>query len=426
MEIIIPLRQHIGGVDKPIVEKGDRVRRGQLIAIPEGLGANIHSSYDGEVLCLLEDSIIIKTDPIQSSDYIKLDKSKEYLEIIKDAGIVGAGGAGFPTHIKLNTSLEDGCVIINAAECEPMLEHNIQRIEKDPQLIIRGLQYVMKITKANKGYIAIKAKNQKALEGLKKAIEGIDNIKVKYLQDVYPAGDERVIIKEILGIKLKPGQLPLEANAVVLNTETTRNIVMAIEEGMPVITKDITVDGRVKSGKKILFDVPIGTPVSKLIDQADGYVEPYGEVLLGGPFTGRPGRKDSPVVKTLGGVLITMPLPEDSRKFGVIGCECGADIDRLKEIVGKMGGQVVESVNCKRMVEVDGRLRCEEPGVCPGQAEQVIHLKNAGAEVIIAGTCEPWTDTVTNVAPRLGVPVYHSTDHTLRSAYHRLYRKMKN
>ncbi len=389
MEVILPLKQHLGSVNKPIVKKGDRVYRGQLIAIPDGLGANIHTSYSGEVLDLYDLFIKVKVDKVQPDDYIELDTSKKYLEIIKEAGIVGAGGAGFPTHIKLDTDLHKGYVIVNAAECEPMLEHNIKRIEKDPELIIRGLQYVMEITKAEKGYIAIKPKNQKAISELQRIIKNIKNIEIKYLQDIYPAGDERVIIKEILGVKLKPGQLPLEANALVVNTETVKNIVMAIDHKMPVISKDITLDGRVKSGKKILLDVPIGIPVEKLIKEAGGYINPHGEILLGGPFTGRPGNENSQVIKTLGGILITMPLPEDSRKFGLIGCECGADIPRLKEIVEKMGGQAVESVNCKRMVDVNGRLRCEEPGVCPGQAEQVIQLKKAGAEVIMAGTCQP-------------------------------------
>ena len=133
MEIIIPLKQHLGGVNKPIVKKGDRVYRGQLIAVPEGLGANIHTSYSGEVLKIEELFISIKVDMVQTKDYIKLDLSKDYLEIIKEAGIVGAGGAGFPTNIKLKTELKDGFVIINAAECEPMLEHNIKRIEENPE-----------------------------------------------------------------------------------------------------------------------------------------------------------------------------------------------------------------------------------------------------------------------------------------------------
>ncbi len=389
MEIKIPMRQHIGGLNDPVVDIGDRVYRGDLIAIANGLGANIHSGFSGLVKELKAEYILIEADKDQPDDYSKIDKNENILEMIKQAGVVGAGGAGFPTWIKLDTDLENGSVILNACECEPLVEHNIRFIEKNPSLIIRGLKYAMEITKANKGYIAIKPKNKDALISLSKEIKDIETIEIKYMPDLYPSGDERVIIKEILGVKLEPGELPSAANSLVLNAETIKNIVWAIEDRRPVITKDLTIGGRVESGENVLFDVPIGLPLEYLIEEAGGYIEPYGEILMGGPFTGRPGSPDSPVVKTLGGIFVTMPLPNDSRKFGLIGCECGADIERLRELVDEMGGQVVGETNCKRMVDVNGRLRCDEPGVCPGQAEQVLKLKKMGAESIIAGSCEP-------------------------------------
>lgn len=389
MDIKIPLRQHIGGSNNPVVAIGDRVYRGQLIAEPNGLGANIHSSFSGVVKDLNDTWILIQADEEQPKDFKKIDKNESTLEMVKEAGVVGAGGAGFPTWIKLNTSLENGSLILNACECEPLIDHNIKWIEKDPNLIIRGLKYAMDITKSQKAYIAIKAKNENAVKALLETIKEIKNIELKYMPDLYPSGDERVIIKEILGVKLKPGQLPSVADTLVLNVETIKNIAWAIEERRPVITKDMTIGGRIESGEKVLFDVPIGMPLDTLIEEAGGYIEPYGEILLGGPFTGRPGQADYPVIKTLGAVFVTMPLPNDSTKFGLIGCECGADIDRLRKLVDKMGGQVVGETNCKRMVDVDGRLRCDEPGVCPGQVEQVLKLKKMGAESIIAGTCEP-------------------------------------
>lgn len=388
MEIKIPLRQHVGGINNPIVKKGDLVYRGELIAIPNGLGANIHSSVSGEILDVKEEEIIIHAYDEQPEDYIKIKDSNDYLELIKEAGIVGAGGAGFPTNIKLNTKLKDGCVIINGAECEPLLNHNMERIIEDPDLIIRGLKYVMEITEAKKGYIAIKPKNKKALLQLGKAIKGHKDIEIKYLSDMYPAGDERVIIREILGIVLQPGQLPLEANAVVTNIETIRNIVLAIEERRPVITKDLTADGRLNLGQKVFLDIPIGIPIKSIIDRMGGYIEPYGEIILGGPFMGKVDNEDSVVTKTTGGILVALPFPNDNRKFGVIGCECGAQVGRLTDIVESMGGEVVASTNCKRMKEVNGRFRCEEPGVCPGQAEKVMYLKKNGAEAIVVGTCE--------------------------------------
>ena len=388
MEIKIPLRQHVGGFNNPIVNIGEIVYRGQLIAVPNGLGANIHTSVSGEIVNIDENRITIRAVQNQPDDYIKIKASSDYLELIKEAGVVGAGGAGFPTHIKLGTKLKDGYVVINAAECEPLLNHNMERIIKDPDLIVRGLKYVMEITGAKKGYIAIKPKNKKPLIKLGKAIKDYKDIEMKYLSDMYPAGDERVIIRELFGIILEPGQLPLEANVVVANIETVRNIVLAIEERKPVFTKDLTADGRLISGEKIFLDVPIGTPVKTIIDQSGGYIEPYGDIILGGPFMGAVDSEESIVTKTTGGVLVALPFPNDNRKFGVIGCECGAQIDGLTRIVESMGGEVVATTNCKRMKEVNGRFRCEEPGVCPGQAEKVIYLKKEGAEAIIVGTCE--------------------------------------
>lgn len=388
MEIKIPLKQHIGEISIPIVKTGDEIMKGQLIAIPNGLGAKIHSSVYGRVVEINNVEIKIEVYENQPDNYIKIEPKNNLLELIEEAGIVGAGGAGFPTHIKLNTKLEDGYVIMNAAECEPELNHNMERIVKDPDLLIRGLKYAMEITNANKGYIAIKPKNKKTLIKLGKAIKDEKNIEIKFLPDMYPAGDERVIIREILGIKLKPGQLPIEARTVVLNVETLKNIALAIEDRRPVITKDITVTGRVKEAGKVFLDVPIGMPAKYYIEKCGGYTEPYGEILLGGPFTGKSGDEYSPITKMTGGILVSMPFPSDKRKFGLIGCECGAQIDRLKEIVEGMGGEVIAATNCKRMVDVGGRFRCEEPGVCPGQAEKVIGLKKNGADVILVGTCE--------------------------------------
>ena len=388
MEIKIPLRQHVGGINSPIVKLRDKVYKGQLIAVPNGLGANIHSSVSGEIVDIDDENITIKSLPNQPDDYIKIKESNDYLELIKEAGVVGAGGAGFPTNIKLNTKLESGFVVVNAAECEPLLNHNMARIMEDPDLIVRGLKYVMEITGAKKGYIAIKPKNKEPLIELGKAIKDYEDIEIKYLPNMYPAGDERVIIRELFGIILKPGQLPLEANVVVTNIETIRNIVLAIEERRPVITKDLTVDGRIKSGEKVFLNIPIGTSIKSLIDNCGGYIEPHGEIILGGPFMGKTGSEDSVVTKTTGGILVALPFPNDSRKFGVLGCECGAQVDRLTSIVENMGGEVVSATNCKRMKDVNGRLRCEEPGVCPGQAEKIMYLKKNGAEAIVVGTCE--------------------------------------
>jgi len=428
MMLKIELRQHVGAPCKPIVEVGSEVKKGQLIAEPQGLGANIHSSVYGKVVEVTESSIIIEASENQPDEYVKIKDTESNLDAIKEAGIVGAGGAGFPTHVKLNVDLTGGCIIANAAECEPVLGHNVELMENNPEIIIKGLKYMLDITKADKAYIAVKPKYKKAIMALGKACKNEANIELKYLPDMYPAGDERVIIRELLGITLVPGQLPIEAKTVVSNVETIKRIVEAIEERKPFITKDITVGGRVKGAEnkgKVFMDVPIGMPIITYIEKCGGFIAPYGEIVLGGPFTGRHGEEESPVTKTLGGILVSMPLPQESKKLGIIACECGAQEDRLKQIASLMGAEVVAEEKCKRMTEVNGRFRCDLPGICPGQAEKVLKLKSQGAEAVLIGNCEDWTNTVMQVAPRLGLPVYHSTDHVLRASGHRLYRRKK-
>jgi proline reductase-associated electron transfer protein PrdC len=391
MILKLELRQHVGAPCKPIVEVGQSVKKGELIATPQGLGANIHSSVYGKVLDITETQIIIEADENQSDEYVKIKETNSYIEAILEAGVVGAGGAGFPTSIKLQGKISGGYIIANAAECEPILAHNVKFMEEKPDVIIRGLKYMLEITNASKAYIAIKPKYKKAMMALGKLCKNEENIELKYLPDMYPAGDERVIIRELLGVELAPGVLPIEANAIISNIETIKNIVYAIEDRRPVITKDITVAGRVHGAEnegRVFMDVPIGMQLKHFIDECGGYIEPYGEIVIGGPFTGRHGEEDFPVTKTLGGILVSMPLPQERRKLGIIACECGAQEERLKQIASLMGAEVIAETKCKRMTEVNGRFRCDLPGMCPGQAERVLKLKSQGAEAVLIGNCE--------------------------------------
>lgn len=387
MIVKLGLKQHVGAPCEPAVKVGDTVKRGQLIAKPAGLGANIHASVSGKVVSV-DSCVCIEADEIQPNDFVKIPETSNYLEAIKEAGIVGAGGAGFPTGVKLGTELKDGVVIVNIAECEPLLFHNIAYSEEHPEVVIRGLKYLMDITKASKGYIAIKPKHKKALISLGKECKNESNIDVKLLPDMYPAGDERVIVREILGKEMKPGELPSVYNAVIVNLETLKNCVLAIEEGRPVITKDFTVAGKVNEAPRIFMDQPIGMPIEHYINLCGGLAKGHGEVIIGGPFTGKRAEKDAVITKLSGGILVGIEFPKDDREFGILACECGAQEDRLTEIVEAMGGKVVASVKCKRMVEVNGRYRCDKPGECPGQAESVLKLKAAGAKAVIAGTCQ--------------------------------------
>ncbi len=390
--ITIPLKQHVGGPCKPIVEIGQLVKKGELIALPEGLGANIHSSVYGVVTEIENGNVVIEADDDQPDAFLPIKETQTHLEAVKEAGIVGAGGAGFPAYVKFNIDLKGGYLLTNAAECEPVLEHNTMFMEEHPDVLIRGMHYVMKMINASKGYIAIKPKHKQTMIILGKYLKqnNITDIEIKFLTDMYPAGDERVIVRELLGVELQPGQLPLEANAVVSNVETLKNVTYAIEDRKPVITKDITVGGQLVDAHEghVFFDVPIGMPIKHYIDACGGYEVCHGELVMGGPFTGISTTEMSPVTKTTGGVLVSMPFIQDTRKAGIIACECGAQEGRLREIAAGMGATVVAEEKCKRMIEVGGRFRCDLPGICPGQAEKVLSLRKQGAEIIITGTCE--------------------------------------
>ena len=387
-KIHIPLKQHVGGPCQAIVNVGDHVKRGQLVAVPAGLGANIHASLSGVVEEITEMDIVVKLDKEQTDDYVRLEKTDDYLQKIKDAGIVGVGGAGFPTGIKFSTQIPGGYLIANAAECEPILGHNVKFMEEQPEVLVRGMKYIMELTGAKEGYIAIKTKYRKALLALGKACKNEPNISIKILPNMDPAGDERVIVRETLGVILQPGQLPLEANAIISNVETIKHVVNAIEEDKPLIDKDLTVGGRVQN-PSIFLDVPIGLPISVFIERAGGYINPHGEIVRGGPFTGRPAQEDEPINKTTGGLLVAMPYPQEKEKVGILICECGAQEERLRQIADGMGAEVVSVQMCKRMKpDKNGRLRCELPGICPGQAEKVLKMKKDGAKAVIAGTCQ--------------------------------------
>ncbi len=387
MEVVISLKQHVGAPCDAIVKVGDYVKKGELIAVPSSLGANIHSSVYGKV-SKIDDAITILADENQAEDFVKIPDTDNNLEAIKEAGVVGAGGAGFPTSVKLSSKIEGGYLIVNAAECEPLLEHNIEYIKNNPDVIIRGAKYLMDIVSASKAYIAIKAKHKEAILKLYDELKKESNIEVRFLPNMYPAGDERVIVRELLGEILYPGELPSKYNAVIVNAETVKNCVMAIEERKPVISKDLTVAGKINDEIKVFFDQPIGMPISNYIEESGGLIKGSGEVVVGGPFTGKRAEENSYITKVSGGVLVAVEFPQDNSDFGILACECGAQEDRLSEIVESMGGRVVSSIKCKRMVEVNGRYRCDKPGECPGQAESVLKLKSGGAKAIIVGTCE--------------------------------------
>ena len=424
----IPLLQHVGKPCQAIVKAGDEVIMGQLIAEPSGLGSKIHASASGKVAEVTETVIILEPLIEQPAKPLLIRETSDILEATYEAGIVGAGGAGFPTHVKLNVNLEGGVVIANGVECEPFLNHNIKQMEEEPDVVIRGLRYAMKVTNAAKGYVAIKAKNTGAITAINAVIGGAADLEVKLLPDMYPMGEERAIVREVLGKLLSPNELPSVAGVVISNVETLCNITHAVEDRLPVITKNITVVGKLAGGKegKIFMNVPIGTPVAELLAECGGIEEPYGDLIIGGPFMGQSGKPETPVTKTSGGVLVTIPFPQESRPIGLLVCGCGATEARLREVAGRMGAPITAIQRCKQVVDMkNGAIKCEKPGDCPGQAERILDLRKNGAQVLLVGTCSDCTNTCMSVAPKLKMPIYHHTDHVMRTMGKKLVRRLE-
>lgn len=450
----ILLRQHVGAPCQAIVKAGDKVQKGTKIAVPTGLGANIFSSVYGVVEEVLEDKIVITPDEEQKDEFVPIEVADENdkLALVKEAGIVGMGGAGFPTGVKLSINLaetemaeldpeinpelpadfklEHSYILINAAECEPGLEHNIRQIEEQCDKVIRGVKYCMEITHADKAVFAIKKKNEKAIEILRKGIADEADITIHLLPDIYPMGEERAVVRECLGVNLTTMQLPSAARSVVVNLETAAKIAEAVDEKKPCITKNLTVRGKINGGNQahVFMDVPVGVSVGELIERAGGIDGVYGEIIMGGAFTGKSTEFDAQITKTTGGILVTIEFPDlHGANVGLLVCACGGSEERMREIAQKMNGKVVSVCRCKQAIEnkPGAPLKCLRPGNCPGQVKNNMQFKKDKCEYIIIGNCSDCSNTVMASGPKMGLKVFHQTDHVMRTVGHALYRTLR-
>ena len=426
-----PLRQGVGAPAVPVVQPGDHVRRGALIAAApaDALGAPIHASVTGLVRST-EGTIVIEGE--RAEDYEKLAPAAP-LSMLRASGLIGLGGAGFPTWMKYRSPLPaGGTVIVNAAECEPILSHNLLRAERQPDGIVRGLCLAMDLAQAAHGVIAIKAIHTAAVRALETAIAhgaGGRDISLHLLRNLYPMGEERALVREVLGRLLPVTALPLEAGAIVSNAETIYRLHEAVDLGKPLIDKDLTVAGKLRAhpGEILpLLDVPIGRSVAAVFADVGGLPpeDSYGELLMGGPFTGHRTTPSAPVVKTTGGLIAAECFPKGPARIGLLICACSADEVRLREVAASLGSEVAGVACCKQALPVKAARKCQNPGICPGQVAKILALKKAGAEAVLIGNCTDCTNTVMSCAPQLGLPVYHVTDQALRAVNERLIRKI--
>lgn len=321
-ELVYSLSQHIGAPAKAIVAKGDHVLAGQKIAEAGGfVSANIFASVSGTVKAIearlgvaggMQESIVIENDglyeEVEFSPERKLAdiSGKEIIEIIKEAGIVGMGGAGFPTHVKYmpkDPSAIDH-IIVNCAECEPYLTSDYRRMMEEPEKIVGGLQAAMKIFDGRaKGILAVEDNKKDAAAKLREAAKGIPDIEVVELKTKYPQGAERQLIFAVTGRQINSSMLPADAGCVVNNCDTIHAIYEAVHFGRPVMKKVMTITGNAIKEPQNLR-VRTGTNFRELIEEAGGFTSEPEKIIAGGPMMGIPLISlDVPVVKTSSAIL---------------------------------------------------------------------------------------------------------------------------
>jgi len=342
---IIPLSQHIGAPCQAVVEIGQEVKKGQLVGNPGGfVSAPVHASVSGKVIAMGEfpmangrmvPSIVIENDGKEewtalkdSPDYMNLSP-EELKEKIKEAGIVGMGGATFPSHVKLSPPKEKpiDAVIINGAECEPYLTADHRMMLESASAVVEGLKIVMRVLGVEKGYIGIESNKPDAVETMKKAVANEKNIEVWTLQVKYPQGAEKMLIKSILNREVPAGGLPMDIGVVVHNVGTAIAIYEACRYGKPIVERVVTVTGHgVKEPKN--FRARIGTPLSQLIEEAGGFTSHAVKVISGGPMMGFAVYSlDVPVTKGTSGILVLSEAEyTSSDKYGPC-IRCGRCID---------------------------------------------------------------------------------------------------
>lgn len=338
--VSILLGQHIGKPASPVVSRGDEVKVGTLIAQADGfVSANIHSSVSGKVKkieTILDASgyqkpcITIQCDgedtweeTIDRTPEIVRDiklSSEEIIQRIAECGIVGMGGATFPTNVKLMPPKDatPECVIINGAECEPYLTADHRTLLERGEEVLIGLQILMKSVGVTKGYVAIENNKRDAIEKLTQLASTMPGIEIVPMKVKYPQGGEKQLIDTVLKRRVASGKLPVTEGAIVQNVGTALAVYEAVQKHKPLVERVVTVTGKaVKNPCNLL--VRIGTPLSELIETAGGMPRSTAKLVSGGPMMGKAVYSDEiPVAKGTSGVL--MLLDEDTKRRPMRNC----------------------------------------------------------------------------------------------------------
>lgn len=318
----ISMSQHIGAPCKPLVAKGDTVKVGQLIGDTDAfVSAPIHSSVSGTVVGIEtqrnavagnDTLVVIETDKKQElCEDIKAPEMPEdlagFVKAVRESGLVGLGGASFPTHIKYNPKNIDDVhtLIVNGAECEPFITSDHRGMLEDTQDIIDGMKLIVKYIGLDEAYIGIEANKPDAIAKFDKmfAEQGLTNFHTFTLQDRYPKGAERVLVYEITGQHMAAGVLPADLGVILSNVTSVAFVGQYFKDGVPLIKKRMTVDGDAVATPKNII-APIGTQIHDIIEFCGGYKAEPKKILMGGPMMGRAIFSDEmPIVKNNNAIL---------------------------------------------------------------------------------------------------------------------------
>jgi electron transport complex protein RnfC len=404
-KVTIPLSQHIGAPAVACVNVGDTVTLGQKIGdVAEGmLGCPVHASVSGTVKEIVKktvptgasvDHVVIENDMLDTPcpDLRPIEKrladvtTEEIVSVIREAGIVGMGGAAFPTYAKINSALgKVDKIIVNCAECEPFITANHRLLLEHGASVINGVKILLKALGVHTAFIAVEDNKMDAVGKLEDLLGESRMISVKVMKTKYPQGDERQLVYALTGTEIPAGKLPADVGCVIFNAETCSAIYKAFSTGMPSVSRVVTVDGDcIRRPKNLL--VPIGTSASDLIAFCGGLCRPPKKLVSGGPMMGMAQwDPEMPVTKSTNAVLVF------SGKFGKknvpkAACiRCGRCVNNCPmHLMPMYIAQFSQAGDLKRAEEY-GAMSCVECGSCsyncPGGVEIVQHIRVAKAAI---------------------------------------------